>query len=164
MKLLVTTTGNEHENRGVWVGTFSKNLARLDFRDSLDLLQESARGIGNRLDRVVATIDDQLDIALRDTVDPLQEHGHVKRCSQGAAGRTYLQSGERGWRARLGISTIVGIFGLMELAVVRHGVWTFGCVEMDSKAAQRACLESVARPRSEWVIGFVLCLPWQIAL
>ena len=69
--LLVTPVGNE-EDRQVRVGTFSKNLARLDLRYSLDLLQESARGIGNRLNRVVAPIDDRLNIALRDAVDTLK--------------------------------------------------------------------------------------------
>ena len=47
--------------------TFCQDLGGLLFRDTLDLLENSAWRIGNRLDRVIASIDNQLDVSLRET-------------------------------------------------------------------------------------------------
>lgn len=44
--------------------TFCKNLARLLLGDSFYLLQDSARGVGNRLDSIETAIDNKLNVSL----------------------------------------------------------------------------------------------------
>lgn len=51
--------------------TFRKNLARLLLRNALDLLQEPSRRVRNGLDGIVTSVDDQLNISLREPIDSL---------------------------------------------------------------------------------------------
>lgn len=51
--------------------TFSKDLGRFLFRDTLDLLERTTSCICNGLDSVVAAIDKKLDVALRQSCHTL---------------------------------------------------------------------------------------------
>ena len=52
--------------------TFCKNLASLLLRNALNLLQYPTWRVGDRLDSVEATIDDQLNVTLRKSTNTLQ--------------------------------------------------------------------------------------------
>ena len=65
---------NYHEEiSGAWVYTFSKNLSSLYFRNALDLLEDPAWCISHGLDGVVASVDDLLNVALRDAIEALKK-------------------------------------------------------------------------------------------
>lgn len=51
--------------------TFGQNLRRFLLRDTLDLLKCTASCICNRLDSVVASIDEKLNVTLRQPCDTL---------------------------------------------------------------------------------------------
>lgn len=63
--------------------TFGQDLAGLLFRDTLDLLEDPARCVGNGLDSVETTVYNQLDVALGKAGNTLRattdEHGSRAR-------------------------------------------------------------------------------------
>lgn len=57
------------------IPTFSKDLGGFLLRDTLDLLQDSTRGVGDGLHGVVAAINNKLNVALGQAGNSLYTKG-----------------------------------------------------------------------------------------
>lgn len=55
---------NRTEQNPLLILTFGKDLSGFLFRNALDLLEHSSRGVCDRLDGIEATLDDELDVSL----------------------------------------------------------------------------------------------------